>query len=260
MFKRALITGATSGIGESLALHLASKGISLILTGRNAEALNRIKEECARKVSVETFVADLTESQGREKAIQSIEEYTPDLVINNAGLGIYGPAISHSIEAHRKLIDVDILALTEITLAAAKHLQDNQMKGTIMNVASAAAFQPFPYFSTYAAAKAYVVSFSKSMDYELSETGIRVLVSCPGQVQTAFSERASGKPVQVAPRTIVMTAEFAAEEIFHQIVKGKQLHTFDWKYRLMTALSPLIPESIRAKLLRRIVSRRARLK
>lgn len=260
MFQRALITGATSGIGESLARHLAAQGIPLLLTGRNEEALSHIKAECAQKVSVEAFVADLSEPQGREKTIQSIEEYAPDLVINNAGLGIYGPAISHPLEAHRKLIDVDILALTEITIASAKHLKAHQKEGTIMNVASAAAFQPFPYFSTYAAAKAYVVSFSKSMDYELAGTGIRVLVSCPGQVQTAFSARASGKPVEVAPGTIVMTSEFAAEEIYRQIVKGKQLHTFDWKYRLMTALSSFIPESMRAELLRRIVSRRARLK
>lgn len=260
MQQRALITGASSGIGEALARHLAAQGFSLILTGRNPEALKRVGIECAQKVPVETFVADLSEPQGRALVVQAIETYAPDLVVNNAGFGIYGPAISHPIETHRKLIEVDILALTEITIAAAKYFEAHQKKGTIMNVSSAAAFQSFPYFSTYAAAKAYVVSFSRSMDYELAGKGIRVLVSCPGQVETAFSARASGKPVQVGPRAIVMTSAFAAEEIYWQIVKGKQLHTFDWKYRLMTALSPFIPEFLRALLLKGIVSRRARLK
>lgn len=258
MFKLALITGASSGIGEALAYLLAEKGTPLLLTGRNEDALQKIQAQCVQKVPVDIFTSDLATAEGRKALLVKIGEKQPDLVINNAGFGIYGLATSHTEAEHARLIEVDILALTEITVSAARMLKETSRKGTILNVASAAAFQVFPYFATYAAAKAYVVSFSKALDYELEGTGIRVLVSCPGQVKTDFARRAAGREIHDDPGALVMSAAFAAEDIVRQIERGERVRVFDWKYRLLTTLSRWIPESIRAALLRRAMLSRVR--
>lgn len=258
MFTLALVTGATSGIGEAVARLLANKGISLLLTGRDEPKLQALSQELGVLVPVDTFTANLAVSSGREKAVAEIRKHAPDLVINNAGFGLYGPAVSFPVEKQVEVLEVDGVAVLQLTLAAAQTLKEKQKKGTILNVSSAAAFQVFPYFSVYAASKALVNHFSQSLDYELSEEGIRVLASCPGQVSTHFSERASGKKGFMNQGFLVMDVQEAAESIYKQIEKGEQIHIFNWKYRLLTALSKLVPATISTALVRKVVASRAR--
>lgn len=254
----ALITGASSGIGRALASLLAEKNIPLFLTGRDKERLEELKEILSGKVPVEVFSADLSTIEGREQVVKVIKQRCPDLLVNNAGFGLYGPAIDLPIQGQLQVAQVDALALMEFTLTAAKELKERGRKGVIMNVSSAAAYQIFPYFSSYAAAKAFVVSLSKSIDFEVKESGIRVLVSCPGQVETDFSRRASGSSIKIARKNLVMTPEFAAAEIYAQIESGRGERIFDWKYRLMTMLSKIVPSWIAGNLLLRVVSARSR--
>lgn len=250
-FELALVTGATSGIGEALCYLLAKKGISLILTGRNDEKLNALKEKLSKQVDVITVKADLSKSEDRAELIQVIKRTGPDLVINNAGLGLYGDALTHPIERQMHLFEVNGKAYLELTLTAIQALISRKKSGTILNVSSVAGYFIYPGFSVYAASKAFVNVFSQSLDFEYKDKGIRILASCPGMINTNFSERAAGHPVRTEPKISSMDVGFAAEEIWRQIQSGKALHVFNFKYRFFALLSCIIPRRWLAPFLHR---------
>lgn len=241
IFHKALITGASSGIGEAIAKLLANEKIPLILSGRNVEKLNQLKEELKTKVPVEVVVADLGEAEGVRSLIEVIRTKQPDLLINNAGYGAYGEAISYPIEESLKMVQVDVSAVLELTLEAAKTLITQNKRGTILNVSSAAGFQTFPNFAVYSASKAFLNRLSPSLDFELAPKGVRVLVACPGKVRTGFSKRASPGQKEAPIDNLTMDREFVAQEIWDQIKKGKQLNIINWKYKLLTLFSYLLP-------------------
>lgn len=252
IYKLALITGASSGIGKALAELLASMGINLILTGRDKDRLQELAERLASQVEVEMVVADLKDREERKKLTQIIQKKTPDLIINNAGFGLYGPTLSHSTEKSLELVEVDLLAVLEFSLEGARALMAKQKEGVIMNISSAAGFFPFPYFSVYSASKAFINQFSQSFDEEIREFNIRILTACPGMVKTSFRDRAGGKE----EKTSLMTAEFAALEIWKQIKQRKKIHIFDWRYRLGIFFSRLLPSQMLLKILKKNVEKR----
>jgi short-subunit dehydrogenase len=253
----ALVTGASSGIGQALCRLLADKGIDLLITGRQEERLNSLVEEFRENVSVIAFTADLALPEGRRRVVDKIHEYQPDLVVNNAGFGIYGQAIEHSIRGELEIAEVNALAVLELTLEAARTMIKGGKKGTILNVSSAAAFQVFPMLATYSAAKAFVNQLSESLDYETRGKGVRVLVACPGMVNTGFRSRASGEEAADADNPTVMSASFAAEQLWKQIVNQQGLSIFDWKTRLGTFFSRnILPKAFVAKLIARNIGKR----
>ncbi len=236
----ALITGATSGIGEALAKRLASAGIPLLLTGRNNEKLELLQRELSRLTTVQTFSADLATPEGRALVVRRIQKDLPDLLVLNAGLGFYGDSINLSSQQQREQLDVDLIAPTEQLLAAARALTDAKRPGTILLVASALAFLPCPGLALYAAAKSHLLSLGQALDLELSPLGIRVLVSCPGQVATNFSSRATTKQ---NPRKHghKIASSYAAERIWKQIQEKKGVDLFDARYALFIRLAQLLP-------------------
>ncbi len=253
-FKKALVTGANSGIGEAVARLLAKQGISLILTGRNLERLQRVQNELKELVPVEIIAADLAQPNERAIVIAKIREAKPDLLINNAGFGSYGDAVTHNKERQLGIITVDVEALADLTLEAARVLTQANLPGVILNVSSASAFLVFPKFAVYSASKAFVNQFSESLDWELKSKGVRVLAACPGIVATRFRENAGGKTPKAKELREAMTADFAAEEIWWQINKGRPVHIFDYKYRFMTFLTRyLLPKSLVAKIVGQII-------
>lgn len=240
-FKRALVTGATSGIGEALARLLAQNGMALILTGRNRERLERLAAELETQVEVEIIVADLSQPIERAIVAAKIRDSVPDLVVNNAGLGLYGEVIKQSKEKELQMVRVDVEALVDLTLEAARALADSKQSGVILNVSSAVAWVLCPKLAVYSASKAFVNQFSESLDWELKSQGIRVLAACPGVVATRFRERAGGKADGEPP---AMTPEYAAQQIWWQIRKGRPIHVFSWRYRFLTFLTAyIIPKS-----------------
>ena len=240
-FSLALVTGATSGIGEAVSRLLAQKGIALILTGRQKEKLDSLSAEL--KVPVETVAADLSLPKERAVLAAKIRERVPDLVINNAGLSLYGDLLHSPKEKWTQMIQVNVEALTELSYEAIQALTSAKRKGVILNVASAAArVVPFPGFTVYSASKAFVVHLSESLDAETRAHGIRVLASCPGVVATALRERAGGTPLTKEEQKKTMTAEFAAEQIWWQIERRRPVYIFNWKYRLATLLTHLLPK------------------
>lgn len=251
-FSKALVTGASSGIGEALAILLAEKGIPLVLTGRNVEKLTSLQ----KKLSAQIFPFELEQRESREALGELIRAQKIDLVINNAGFGLYGEAIHLPLEKQLEMVEVNCQAVLDLTLRAAKVMAEEKRKGVILNVSSAAAFQVFPGLAVYAATKAFLNSLSQSLDFELKEKGIRVLVSCPGQVATDFSNRAAGRPVKNRSKFLDMTPQEAAKAIWKQIEEEKQVDIFNWKYRLGTSLSYLLPYSVVASLLKKVILKR----
>lgn len=235
-FSLALITGATSGIGWALSHLLADQNISLILSGRDGERLEALRSELAFKVPVITVKADLLKD--RALLVETIHSHVPDLVINNAGYGLYGDALTYETQQQIDLLTVNANAVVELTLESARTLISLEKKGTVLNVASAAAFETMPAFAVYAAAKSCVVKFSEALDYETASHGVRILTACPGMVDTNFRERAASGTPQVKERG--MTPQFAAEQIWRQIVNEKRIHVFDWTYKVARFLSNYI--------------------
>ncbi len=231
----ALVTGATSGIGEALCFLFAQKGLSLLITGRDRHRLDALVQQLSPQIVLQAIEADLSTSNGRQKVMALIHEYGPDLVINNAGFGLYGEALTYPTEEQEMMIEVNVTAVTELTLEAARTLISDGKEGIVFNVSSAAAFQVIPNMAIYAASKAFVNQFSQGLDDEVKKYGVRILTICPGMVKTSFSKRAG--QTQREKKVGVMSADFVAREIWKQVQNLKPLTIIDWKYRFLTRLS-----------------------
>jgi len=253
MFRLALVTGATSGIGEALCLLLAEKGIGIIATGRDPDKLNALNRVC-----IKTLAADLKNRKERQMVIKLIQEMTPDLVINSAGFGLYGDALTYPTEEQMDILEVNGTAMLEVTLEAARAMVTKGIQGIIINISSAAAFPLFPGCAVYSAAKAFVNHFSQSFDLEMQPHGVRVLAVCPGMVATQFRQRAGGGGD--LPRSLIkpMSAQSVAKEIWQQILSGKALKIIDWKYRALTwVMQYFIPKKWVANILKAEMAKRA---
>lgn len=191
-FKLALITGASSGIGKEFANVLSKKKIPLILTGKDPVKLEKIASELSSPVEI----LSLDLALNRKALIDLIREKGPDLIINNAGFGLYGEATDHATKSQIDMLKVNSEALLEISIEAAKALLQKKQPGVIFNVSSIASQFTCPFFSVYAASKAFTTSFSQSFDAEMKKHGIRVLVSLPGQVETSFANKSLFRKIQ----------------------------------------------------------------
>lgn len=252
-----LITGATSGIGRALAFQYAREGAELIVHGRNGQALHDVFVETAKMTSVKFVLADLATFEGVQTLLSSIREDLPDTIINSAGFGAYGEALSEPIFSQQAMIATNCAAILAITETAAALWKEMKLSGTILNVSSVVGFLPAPYAAVYAATKAFVTSFSQALDVELESSGIRVLTACPGTVSTSFAERASkGQFKSPEAGVMVLSAEAVARAIRKQIQTKKRLLIIDWKYRLLLFLTKLLPTSFSMSVLGRALRKR----
>jgi uncharacterized protein len=187
---RAVITGASSGLGAEFARQLAPQAELLVLVARRADALEAVKEELAgTKARILCCVADLATDAGREAVCGFLSAHgvKPTLLINNAGMGDYGSFASSSADKTRTQIELNITALTMLTHALLP-LMDRP--AGILNVSSLASTLPMPNLAVYAASKAYVTSFSEALAIELAPEKIAVCCACPGPTPTNFSKTA----------------------------------------------------------------------
>ena len=195
----ALITGASSGIGEVFARELAARGADVVLVARNEGKLAELAGELASKHSVkaEVLAADLGQpGAGRALAEQvAARGLTVDVLINNAGFGFLSPLVKTDADMMSTMVALNVAALTDLTHAFLPGMVERD-RGAVVNVASTAAFQPVPYMAVYGATKAYVLSFTEALWGETKGTGVRVTCLCPGATATAFFETA-GEQAQV---------------------------------------------------------------
>jgi uncharacterized protein len=219
-----LITGASAGIGAALAHEFAAHGHELVLVARREHALGALADAIAAKGANRPTVlrADLA----RAGAVQGIAEaldqrgLEPDVVVNNAAFGLLGAADELDRAEQLAMIDLDVRALTDLSLAFIDSLK--RRRGGILNVASIAAFMPGPGMAVYYASKAYVLSFSEALHRELKPKGVRVTVLCPGPVPTEFQARAgmSGDPL---PRLLTRSAEQVAKDAYRGLMQGRRV-------------------------------------
>ncbi len=246
----ALITGASSGLGRDLAKLLARQHIALILHGREQHALTELANDLSQMVAVDTLQADLLQKEGREKVLAAIREKSPDLVINNAGIGLYGEILTFPLEEQMNIVETNITALTQISIEGARTLIQNKLEGTIVNISSVAGFFPYPTLSIYAASKSFVTNFSQGFDAEVKRLGVRVLTVCPGQIDTSFQRRASkGYPQKTRPW--VLSSERAAQLVWQKVVKKKKNSVIGFRYGFIAFVARyLLPRYLLEKILR----------
>jgi len=191
--KIALITGASSGIGKAFAELLATQDYNLVLVSRNIDELNRIAgmEMTKNQTTVIPVSLDLAKPDSVDKLVAEMaaRNISPDILINNAGVGLVGEVSQLPIDQQLHMIDLNVRALSALTMRFLPEMVARD-SGGIINVSSVAAFFPGPYMSVYYASKAFVQSFSDGLAEELKGTGVRVMSLCPGPVDTAFQSTA----------------------------------------------------------------------
>lgn len=187
--KNVLITGASMGLGKAFAEALARQGATVILVARSAERLEALARALPPgKAHVVALDLAAPGAAGRVKAAVAGLGLGVDVLVNNAGFGLHGPFTGRPPEEQREQIDVNVVALVELTGVFAPEIE--RRRGGIINVASVAGFQPTPYMAVYGATKAFVLSFSDALWAELQPRGVRVLCVSPGVTATGFFERA----------------------------------------------------------------------
>ena len=191
-----LITGASSGIGSELARVFAASGHRVALTARRADRLETLASEIASAGGESAILipCDLEQSDCGDRIAAALQAAGVEVeyLVNNAGFGLFGEAIELDRATQLAIIDVNIRALSDLTLRFAPSVIKH--RGGILNVGSIAGFLPGPGMAMYYASKAFVVSFTEALRRELRSRGVRVTVLCPGPVPTEFQERAGFRP------------------------------------------------------------------
>lgn len=232
---KALITGGSSGIGRDMAYYLSNKGIDLILVGRNIDALNSVKDKC--KTNVEVIDMDLSIQDNVYKLYEITKDKDIDILINNAGFGLFGNFIDTDLSRELNMINLNIIAVHILTKL---FLQDfvNKNKGYIMNVASSAGFMAGPKLSTYYSTKNYVLKESLAIYEELRHmnSNVKISVLCPGPVETNFNNVAGGS-FNTKSASSGYVARYAIDNMF----KNKLIIIPTFKIKLAVFMTRLVP-------------------
>lgn len=198
-----LITGASAGIGRAFATQLAAQGHDVVLTARRTDAL-QATAELARShgVRAEVISSDLADRAGRRQLLDDLRsrELEIDTLVNNAGFGSIGEFAELDADRLEAEVELDVQTVVQLSRALLPPML-SAGRGTIINVASTAGFQPLPTMAVYAAAKAFVLSFSQSLWDEVRDRGVRVIALCPGPTETDFFTRAGDDSVLSGRRT-----------------------------------------------------------
>ncbi|MDQ1523668.1 MAG: uncharacterized protein QOE47_1592 [Pyrinomonadaceae bacterium] len=243
--KATLITGASSGIGEVFARRLAARGENVVLVARSEEKLNALCNELGRahaNVTCQTIALDLSEAGAPRRLFEETERrgLEVDTLVNNAGFGSMGDFLSLDVGRELNMIDLNVKSLVELTYLYLAPMRKRR-RGQIINVASTAAFQPVPYMATYAASKAFVLSFTEALWDENRAYNIRVLALCPGATETNFFNAAG---VKKPPFRVAETAEDVVDTALRGLEGGKGHIISGWLNYVQTQAERLVPRSL----------------
>jgi uncharacterized protein len=241
-----LITGASAGIGAELARVFAEHGHELVLVARRTDRLGALAEKIAAsgRPRPTVLAADLGQRDAVAKIAAELNSrgLEPANVVNNAGFGLAGNAAMLGRDEQLGMIDLNVRALTELSLAFVDSLARH--RGGILNVASVAAFLPGPGMAVYYASKAYVLSFTEALHRELASRGVRVTALCPGPVPTEFQARAGLKADDRALNVLSLSAERVARIGYDGFMRGKRVVVAGTGNRIVVALLQLIPNGL----------------
>ncbi len=247
----ALVTGASSGIGRDIARKLGSMGVRLIITGRDKESLEALRQELgARRVKV--IAADISRRNECLRLYREASAYGVDILVNNAGFGLYGKFCVTELDRELDMIDVNIGAVHILTKLFLRDFSARD-KGYILNVASIAGFMPGPLMATYYATKNYVLRLTEAVREELrcQRSGVYIGAFCPGPVDTHFNSTAG---VKFALRGI--SSEYAAECAIRGMFARKALILPTSSVKAAAIASRFIPDMLLAAIARLFQSRK----
>lgn len=247
--KTVLITGASSGIGKELAFVFAENKYRPVLVARRKSMLKLIAGDIKKTLFIDPIVIgmDLSKQDSAEQLMEIIHQQNLyiDVLVNNAGFGDFSPFHQEDISRIDDMMNLNMLTLTKLSRLIAPQMVENGF-GHILNIASTAAFQAVPNFAVYAATKAYVLSFSEALAYELKPLGVHVTTVCPGATQSEFQEKAkmknADKMFDGAPLSF-MVAEFA----FEALMKRETLAIHGSKNRFLTFMLRFSPRKLAVK-------------
>lgn len=243
---KALITGASSGIGLDMARYLAQKKYELILVAKDKEKLERVQKTLPTKVTI--IVADLSNEQKVKELYVLTKRENIDMLINNAGFGDFGYFTETDLNKELEMIDTNIRAVHILTKSFLKDMEERNT-GYILNVASSAAFQPGPLMSTYYATKSYVYQLTEAIYYEQKKkkSNVHVAVLCPGPIKTNFNNVAG-----VKFNLKSLSSAFVAKYAIDQLLAKKMLIIPGFKMKASKFLSRFVSDKFLLKITYRI--------
>lgn len=222
--RTALVTGASSGIGADLARELAQRGCHLVVVARREDRLKQLRDEVGARfgVGVHVLAMSLSEPGAAQALFERVGELgaSVDVLVNNAGVGVFGDFEEIPWERQRQLLELDVVAPVHLTRLFLPGMLERRF-GYVLQVSSIGAFLPTPGYATYSAAKAFLLSFSEALSHELRATPVRVCALCPGVTQTEFFETA-GQPMSLFQRATVMPSADVARAGIDALLAGRR--------------------------------------
>jgi uncharacterized protein len=246
----ALITGASAGIGREFARRLANRGRALVLVARREQRLNELRDELRSRnpqLNVHTRTVDLCDKLQIDELVRWLGQNKIDIdfLINNAGLGDYGPVATSDFERDDRIIQVNVAALAFLTRLLLPQMIQRK-RGAILNVSSSAGFLPIPGMAVYAASKAFVNSFTEALRAEVRGSGVVVTALCPGPVHTEFGDMAKrpGREPETGPEFTYVSVEETVRDALDAIESDKPLVIPGVVMKLAMLLVRITPMSI----------------
>ncbi|MFS2294196.1 MAG: SDR family oxidoreductase [Actinomadura sp.] len=235
-YRTALVTGASSGIGESFARLLAARGADLVIVARRADLLDGLARELVERyrVAVEVVAADLTDPAQRAEVEGRLRSDPVELLVNNAGYGAFGAFAELPLDDHLAQIELNVNALVRLTHAALPGMIERG-RGGVLNVASMAGFAPSPGSATYGATKAYVAAFSESLHSEVAAKGVHVTALCPGFTRTEDD---------VPPNLLWLRRDDVARAGLEAVAAGRALCVPGAQYKAAFPALKLVPRPL----------------
>lgn len=249
---KALVTGASSGIGRDMARYLSSLGYDIIAVARDGEALNKLKQNL--QTNMEIISMDLSEEEDCKELYNTVKNKKIDILVNNAGFGDFGEFADTDLDKDMKMINVNIKAVHILTKLFLKDMVKRN-SGHILNVASIAGFMPGPLMATYYSTKAYIVRFTQSIYTELKKkkSKVKISVLCPGPVNTNFN-----KVANVKFNLKGQSSEYVAKYGINKMLKGKLIIIPGIKIKIARFLAKISPEKLSARVCMKMQKRKMR--
>ena len=248
--KTALITGASSGIGETIARQLAALNCPLVLVARRADRLEELKSELEKKhgVKILTISLDLSVAGSAQSLYDQCQDsgIQVDILINNAGFAKHGPMLDIPLAIHQEMMQLMVTTLTELSYLFGQDMKQRQ-SGYILLVSSLLGFLPGPQLATYSAIKAYALNLADSLVRELKPEGIHITALCPGGTATEFMN-VSGQKIEGIRSLAIMTSESVARSGLKALAKGKGNVVPGFLYKLSVFGLRFVPRSLQALL------------
>jgi short-subunit dehydrogenase len=254
-FNTVLITGASRGIGYDLAKQFAPYSKRLVLISRNIKRLTEIRDHFEREFGVEVIIIarDLSLPHASQQIFNELNDkgIIVDVLVNNAGIGYYGFFHRESLDQISDMLQLNIVALTELTKLFLKGMVDRE-SGKILNISSLAAYTPGPFMAVYYASKAYVKSFSEAIADELKGTGVTVTAVCPGLTKTGFQKEIGNERPYLAVPALQASSEDVARFALKALIDGKEVAIPGILNSSLAMTTKIIPDRLKTRIVRKL--------